>query len=63
MAQITINAKRCKRCGYCIAFCPANVYGQEIDGLPRAEHPEQCTACQMCVKRCPDFAIRVEDNT
>ncbi|MCQ5029623.1 4Fe-4S binding protein [Flavonifractor sp. DFI.6.63] len=61
MAQITINEKRCKRCGYCIAFCPTKVYGQEIDGLPRVEKLDKCTACQMCVKRCPDFAIRVED--
>ena len=60
MAQITIDEKRCKRCEYCIAFCPSQVYGKEIDGLPRVEKQDQCTKCLLCVKRCPDFALKVE---
>jgi len=57
---IDINEKNCKRCGYCIEFCPAKVYGAAKDGLPLVNHLDKCTSCGFCELRCPDFAITLE---
>ncbi len=62
MEVITIDLKRCKGCGYCAAFCPANVYEMGADSRPQVRREEACTRCQMCVKRCPDFAIHVKER-
>ena len=61
MPKISINYNFCKSCGYCIAFCPREVYSKQVDGSPQISAEERCTACELCVKRCPDFAIRVEE--
>ena len=61
MATITIDQKRCKACGYCTAFCPCSVYEKGFDDKPLIKNLEKCVACQLCVKRCPDFAIMVEE--
>ena len=62
MEVIMIDMNRCKGCGYCAAFCPANVYEMGADGKPLVRCEEACTYCQMCVKRCPDFAIHVKER-
>ena len=61
MKSIAIDYNSCKSCGYCIAFCPKGVYMANIDDSPKIVAPEKCTGCLLCVKRCPDFAIRVEE--
>ena len=60
LVRIHINDKYCKRCGYCIAFCPKGVFQAARDGLPIAAKPEECTQCRQCDLRCPDMAIRLE---
>ncbi len=60
MPKITIDEKRCKKCGYCVAFCPQKVFSADEKGLPHTVQQDACTACRMCEKRCPDFAIQVE---
>ncbi len=60
-AKITVNAKWCKRCGICSAFCPQGVFVPDEFGLPIVKYPEKCVKCMLCVVRCPDFAIDVED--
>lgn len=62
MVQIIVDDKRCKGCGYCAAFCPKSVYKMGEDNKPIIYQTEKCTFCQMCVKRCPDFAIRIEER-
>ncbi len=57
---VNINEKNCKRCGYCIEFCPAKVFGAAKDGLPLVGHLDKCTSCGFCELRCPDFAITLE---
>jgi len=56
--KITINAKACKRCGICIAFCPKKVFTSE-NGLPVVANIDACTKCKLCELRCPDYAILV----
>jgi 2-oxoglutarate ferredoxin oxidoreductase subunit delta len=58
--NILIDENNCKRCGYCIAFCPVNVYEQSKDGLPLVKRLEECTSCMLCELRCPDLALKLE---
>ena len=60
---------RCKGCGYCIEFCPANVlafssrFNEKGYYIPVRVLPEACKGCGMCEMVCPDFAIYlVEDQ-
>lgn len=54
-----INQKLCKKCGLCAKLCPRKVLESGADGLPLVAHPEKCTACELCVSHCPDFAIEL----
>ncbi len=56
---IEVYKSWCKRCGICVAFCPAGVLAEDESGVPYVKDPEKCTACQLCELRCPDFAINV----
>lgn len=66
--KIIIDHNLCKGtdgCGLCMHVCPRDVYdkGEMTDrGIrpPRPARPDQCTACQLCVMYCPDFAIIVD---
>lgn len=60
MKTIVIDHKLCKGCGYCIAFCDKGVYATGEEQHPKVVAQEKCTGCLLCVKRCPDFALRVE---
>ena len=57
--SIEIYKSWCKRCGICVAFCPAEVLAQDDSGLPYVKDIDRCTGCQLCELRCPDFAINV----
>lgn len=56
--EIGVDVKRCKGCGICIEFCPADVL-ELIDGKSVVVALDRCTACNLCDLRCPDFAITV----
>lgn len=60
MPSITINHHYCKQCGICIAFCPRKVFSSDRAGGPIVEKGELCSACMLCVMRCPDLALEVE---
>lgn len=66
--KIEISKKFCKGCQICINACPKHVfskskirnnYGTE---MPEAARPEDCIACRICEKMCPDGCIDVEEN-
>ena len=48
----------CKDCGLCIDYCPTGELASH-DGAVRVTEIANCTACEQCELRCPDFAIRV----
>lgn len=52
----------CKRCGICVAFCPAGALAQDTEGHPCWAQAASCTNCGLCELRCPDFAIEVFDS-
>jgi 2-oxoglutarate ferredoxin oxidoreductase subunit delta len=60
MPKVNVNYLLCKKCGYCISFCPQKVFDERIDGTPEVNKEKSCSGCLLCIKRCPDFAIRVE---
>jgi 2-oxoglutarate ferredoxin oxidoreductase subunit delta len=57
--HIEVYKSWCKKCGICVAFCPAGVLAQDDSGTPYPKEPDKCTGCQLCALRCPDFAINV----
>ncbi|MCK4640901.1 MAG: 4Fe-4S binding protein [Candidatus Marinimicrobia bacterium] len=58
ISKITINEKWCKSCEICVYFCPKKVYDMGRF-YPEVARPEDCIACKLCEKLCPDFAITV----
>lgn len=59
MSEIEFYRGWCKKCGICVAFCPRQVLAADEDGYPVVKDVDRCTACNLCVDRCPDFAITV----
>ncbi len=65
MARIVIDAKKCKACGLCLAFCRRECihFSAEINrqGFHPAEFTDsgQCTGCANCALMCPEVAIKV----
>lgn len=57
---IEVSTKNCKRCGYCIEYCPRQVFQPAKDGFPLVVNSENCSGCGLCNLRCPDFAIELE---
>jgi 2-oxoglutarate ferredoxin oxidoreductase subunit delta len=60
---IFLDPRRCKGCGFCVAFCPPHVlvFSEEFNPqgyhFPRLADQENCTGCNLCGLYCPDFAI------
>lgn len=61
-ARITVNRSWCKRCGICMAFCPAGVLRADQRGYPEVADLAGCSVCRLCELRCPDFAIEVAEE-
>jgi 2-oxoglutarate ferredoxin oxidoreductase subunit delta len=61
--EIHIIEDRCKGCGFCIEFCPNDVFIESekfnVKGYhpPEPKDPESCIACKLCELICPEFSI------
>ena len=53
--EITVRRPLCKRCGACLAVCPAGCHTLLADG--HVFDPGKCTRCGACEKACPAGAI------
>jgi 2-oxoglutarate ferredoxin oxidoreductase subunit delta len=59
---ISIEEKRCKKCGICVAFCPKKVLDIKINSIPTVVNEEECIGCNWCYLRCPEIAIFVKEK-
>lgn len=59
---ITIDRDWCKSCGICAAFCPTGSVVDAGAGRPEIADVQACIGCQLCVLRCPDLAMVVEED-
>lgn len=58
MANITIHAESCIKCGRCVRVCPSVIFEQEKVGLPvTVSKPENCILCGHCVAACPTGSV------
>lgn len=66
--KVKIIKSLCKGCGYCIEFCPKNVFERSTElnekgvTVPDIARGDECIECGLCVMLCPDFAITMEEN-
>ncbi|MHB1652717.1 MAG: 4Fe-4S dicluster domain-containing protein [Desulfitobacteriaceae bacterium] len=61
-SKVIVNVDWCKKCGICVAFCPKKVLGNDELGRVWVLKPDECIACKICERLCPDFAINIEVN-
>ena len=56
--QVSVDIKRCKGCGICVALCPKKVLELKYPELKcEVARGDDCIGCLMCEMHCPDFAI------
>ncbi|MGD8237063.1 MAG: 4Fe-4S binding protein [Armatimonadota bacterium] len=60
---VEINEAWCKNCGICSAYCPTGTLADGGHGDPRITDMDLCNGCQLCVVRCPDFAVLVVERS
>ena len=66
---IVVNELHCKGCELCVAACPQEVLGLDMQRLtPKGYHPAHllgagCTGCGICAIMCPDAAITIYRET
>ena len=55
--NLEIKKEWCKGCNICVAFCPKQVLGLDVNGKIEIVNREACIQCGQCEMRCPDYAI------
>ena len=65
-SKLAINDAACKGCQLCVVSCPKKILELNKDSVNvKGYNPvsctdiEQCTACAVCAKICPDSVISV----
>ncbi len=64
--MVEIEAKRCKSCGVCVAFCPkkcleiSSTLNEKGYRIVACKDQNLCISCGICNTVCPDVAITVK---
>lgn len=53
-----VDAKKCIKCGKCVASCPVGNIAGGAGELPSWKHNGRCMTCFACYHSCPQHAIR-----
>ncbi|OAT85824.1 4Fe-4S dicluster domain-containing protein [Desulfotomaculum copahuensis] len=59
--RVDIQRALCKKCGICLAFCPAGVFARNERGEVIVAHAESCKHCGLCQSLCPDYAVTAQE--
>jgi len=62
MNTITIDKKKCIKCGLCIEDCVSKCLEHDEEGSPIMKHEECCLKCQHCMMICPKGALTINDK-
>ena len=66
MANINIDAERCKGCCLCVSECPrgcirmSEIFNKSGNSFAEIADIENCTGCALCCQMCPDMAIEID---
>lgn len=63
---ISVDDRRCARCGRCLAICPNQVLVMVKDGKDlhvAVNSPERCKGCGRCLKTCRFNALKLVNRT
>ncbi len=61
--HITVYEAWCKKCGICVAFCPAGALREHEKTQQVLGTDAKCTGCRQCEWRCPDYAIVIKPTS
>ena len=66
MANIKVDAERCKGCCLCVSECPrgfirmSEIFNKSGNLFAEVADIENCTGCALCCRICPDMAIEID---
>ena len=60
--KITIDKKKCIKCGLCMSDCVAKCITLDDDGYPVLKYSDNCLGCQHCLAICPKGALTYNDR-
>jgi 2-oxoglutarate ferredoxin oxidoreductase subunit delta len=66
MANIKIDAERCKGCCLCVSECPrgcirmSEIFNKSGNSFAEVTDIDNCTGCALCCQICPDMAIEIK---
>ena len=57
---LTVDKRKCNKCGICINMCPMDVLRFNRQGYPYMQYEDDCWYCDTCAFMCPRQAISLE---